>query len=150
MNGRQVLLLFLTCEKNSKMPESCYTIGSSHVRCIHVTHKTHDLLILIKSGLILFLCMHICTHTLAQHTHAVKSFIGLSEFSQPYLEFAIIIMSEKLCQDPLDSFFGKQWMRGGYNDNPTVQSFPTWYCLIVNPEVSSTRSKERELQEAAC
>ena len=33
------------------------------------------------------------------------------------------VLSEKLCQDPLESFFGKQRMRGGYCDNPTVQSF---------------------------
>ena len=33
------------------------------------------------------------------------------------------ILSEKLCQDPLESFFGKQRMRGGYSDNPTVSSF---------------------------
>ena len=33
------------------------------------------------------------------------------------------ILSERLCQDPLESFFGKQRMRNGYNDNPTAQSF---------------------------
>ena len=32
-------------------------------------------------------------------------------------------LSEKLCQDPLESFFGKQRMRGGYCDNPNVQTF---------------------------
>ena len=33
------------------------------------------------------------------------------------------ILSEKLCQDPLESFFGKQRAAGGRNDNPTVQQF---------------------------
>ena len=32
-------------------------------------------------------------------------------------------LSEKLCQDPLESFFGKQRMRGRYNDNPSVEAF---------------------------
>ena len=33
------------------------------------------------------------------------------------------VLSEKLCQDPLESFFGKQRMRGGYCDNPNVSAF---------------------------
>ena len=32
-------------------------------------------------------------------------------------------LSEKLCQDPLESLFGKQRMRGRYNDNPSVEAF---------------------------
>ena len=32
-------------------------------------------------------------------------------------------LSEKLCQDPLESFFGKQRMRGGYSENPSVNTF---------------------------
>ena len=33
------------------------------------------------------------------------------------------ILSEKLCQDPLESFFGKQRAAGGRCDNPTVCQF---------------------------
>jgi hypothetical protein len=33
------------------------------------------------------------------------------------------ILTEKFCQDPLESFFGKQRMHGGANDNPTVAAF---------------------------
>lgn len=33
------------------------------------------------------------------------------------------ILTEKFCQDPLESFFGKQRMHGGSNDNPTVAAF---------------------------
>lgn len=32
-------------------------------------------------------------------------------------------MSERLCQDPLEAFFGKQRAAGGRSDNPTVQQF---------------------------
>ena len=33
------------------------------------------------------------------------------------------ILSERLCQDPLEAFFGKQRAAGGRSDNPTVQQF---------------------------
>ena len=35
----------------------------------------------------------------------------------------ICFFSEKLCQDPIESFFGKQRARGGRSDNPTVKQF---------------------------
>jgi hypothetical protein len=33
------------------------------------------------------------------------------------------VLTEKFCQDPLESFFGKQRMKGGSNDNPNVATF---------------------------
>ena len=33
------------------------------------------------------------------------------------------VLTERFNQDPLESFFGKQRMRGGYNDNPNVKTF---------------------------
>ena len=33
------------------------------------------------------------------------------------------ILSQKLCQDPVESFFGKQRAAGGHSDNPTVKDF---------------------------
>lgn len=33
------------------------------------------------------------------------------------------ILSERLCQDPVEAFFGKQRACGGRNDNPTVKQF---------------------------
>ena len=33
------------------------------------------------------------------------------------------LLSERLSQDPPESFFGKQRMRGGYSDNPSVRDF---------------------------
>lgn len=33
------------------------------------------------------------------------------------------VLSAKLSQDALESFFGKQRMRGGYCDNPNVSTF---------------------------
>lgn len=33
------------------------------------------------------------------------------------------LLSERFCQDPVESFFGQQRSKGGHNDNPTVHSF---------------------------
>ena len=33
------------------------------------------------------------------------------------------VLTEKFCQDSLESFFGKQRMHGGAIDNPTVATF---------------------------
>lgn len=33
------------------------------------------------------------------------------------------LLSERFCQDPLESFFGKQRYRGGYGDNPSIKEF---------------------------
>ena len=54
----------------------------------------------------------------------VKSFVELVRqlFSLPDVK---VFLSEKLCQDPLENFFGCQRQRGGVNDNPTVQQFYT-------------------------
>ena len=49
----------------------------------------------------------------------VQSFLELSQklLSVPWVEH---LLSEKFCQDPLESFFGHQ---RAYNDNPSVQHF---------------------------
>ena len=40
--------------------------------------------------------------------------------SVPGVQF---LLSEKVCQDPLESFFGKQRYKGGRSDNPSVKEF---------------------------
>jgi hypothetical protein len=34
-----------------------------------------------------------------------------------------VFLSNKLCQDPLEKFFGQQRQRGRVNENPTVNDF---------------------------
>ena len=52
----------------------------------------------------------------------VLSFIEMVQYllSLPGVQY---ILSEKLCQDPIEAFFGKQRAAGGRSDNPTVQQF---------------------------
>lgn len=33
------------------------------------------------------------------------------------------VLSERFCQDSLESYFGKQRYRGGWNDNPSVKQY---------------------------
>lgn len=56
--------------------------------------------------------------------------------SVPGVEF---FLSEKLCPDPLESFFGKQRAAGGRNDNPTVHQF---YHNIVSLRVQGSAGLE--------
>ena len=52
----------------------------------------------------------------------VLSFIEMVQYllSLPGVQY---ILSEKLCQDPIEAFFGKQRAAGGRSDNRTVQQF---------------------------
>ena len=52
----------------------------------------------------------------------VHSFIELSKvlLGVPGVQY---LLSEKFCQDPVESFFGKQWACGGRNENPTAKQF---------------------------
>jgi hypothetical protein len=34
-----------------------------------------------------------------------------------------VFMSDRLCHDPLENFFGQQRQRGGISDNPNTQEF---------------------------
>lgn len=52
----------------------------------------------------------------------MKSFVEVTRYLLR-LDGVHFVLSGKFCQDPLENFFGKQRMRGGYSDNPTVKSF---------------------------
>ena len=52
----------------------------------------------------------------------VKSFVELVRFLFT-IPGVTCFLSEKLCQDPLEKFFGCQRQRGGVNENPTAQEF---------------------------
>ena len=50
------------------------------------------------------------------------SFVALVRyiFSQPTVKS---FLSQRICQDPLENFFGTQRQRGGTHDNPSVDQF---------------------------
>ena len=56
------------------------------------------------------------------YTHTVNSMVELIPFLLN-VKGVKYVLTEKFCQDPLESFFGKQRMKGGSNDNPNVATF---------------------------
>ena len=56
--------------------------------------------------------------------YVVKAVVELVRFllSLPGVKY---VLTEKFCQDPLESFFGQQWAQGRRNDNPTEAEFTT-------------------------
>ena len=54
--------------------------------------------------------------------YTAKSFTDLVEyiFTMPDVQ---VFLSQRICQDPLENFFGCQRQRGGTHDNPSVQEF---------------------------
>ena len=53
----------------------------------------------------------------------VMSFVEFIDYIFKEIPGVKVFFSKKLCQDPLESFFGHQRMRGGYSCNPSVQTF---------------------------
>lgn len=56
----------------------------------------------------------------------VKSFISFVNdlFSMPEVkQYKLALLTNHLCQDPLESFFGCQRQRGGTGDNPSISEF---------------------------
>ena len=54
---------------------------------------------------------------------SVTSFCEMIDYIFTKIPGVKYFLSEKLCQDPLESFFGHQRIRGGSNDNPNVATF---------------------------
>ena len=54
--------------------------------------------------------------------YTAKWFTDLVEyiFTMPDVQ---VFLSQWICQDPLENFFGCQWQCGGTHDNPSVQEF---------------------------
>jgi hypothetical protein len=57
--------------------------------------------------------------TVLSFVEFVKYIFALTEVQEHNLEF----LSNHICQDPLESFFGCQRQRGGTSDNPSVSEF---------------------------
>jgi len=65
-------------------------------------------------------CNSLCT--CYSYNFTVSSFVDLIKYVFT-IPGVTVFLSERLCQDPLEKFFGCQRQRGGTNENPTVQEF---------------------------
>ena len=81
---------------------------------IEVTGELH--LVLLHNSCYKFTCACVFFHS------TVRSFIEIINiaFTIPGVD---VFLSERLCQDPLESFFGCQRQRGGTSENPNVLEF---------------------------
>ena len=83
---------------------------------------------------------HMLTHT-HTHTHffcttTVRSFVEITKYLLSEGK-DLFILSERVSQDPLENYFGKQRARGGRNENPTVQQcvHNQLHCVYRNPKL---------------
>ena len=51
-----------------------------------------------------------------------KSFVALVKYVFTISDMKSFL-SQRICQDPLENFFGRQRQRGGVHDNPNVKEF---------------------------
>ena len=66
---------------------------------------------------------------------SAKSFVGLVRylFSLPEVKKnQLAFLSQHICQDPLENFFGSQRQRGGTSDNPSAQEYYRNTQALVN------------------
>ena len=89
--------------------------------------------------------VHVCilqwnSFTACMHMLVVLSLVDLIEYVFT-IPGVTVFLSERLCQDPLEKFFGCQRQRGGTNENPTVQEFcrNTQALRVVNSVCSNVR-----------
>ena len=76
--------------------------------------------------------------------YLVYSFIGLVEYVFTLPDVSLFL-SNRICQDPVESFFGHQRQRGRVNENPSVQQFVenTRALRVINGTCSRVRGNCR-------
>ena len=88
---------------------------------------------------------HTHTHT---HTHTasiVKSFVKMTRYLLSQSGDDLFLLSERITQDPLENYFGKQRSRGGRCENPCFQD-----CLHNAVAIRAQRSLELDRVQGNC
>ncbi len=75
----------------------------------------------------------------------------------PEEESELFLLSEKISQDPIENYFGKQRARGGRNENPTLQqcvhnaaALRIQKSLALEPLRGNCRRKRLTLMKHLC
>lgn len=76
--------------------------------------------------------------------YPVHSFIELVEYVFTIPDVSLFL-SNRICQDPIENFFGQQRQRGRVNENPSAQQFVenTRALRVVNGTCSHVRGNCR-------
>lgn len=88
------------------------------------------------------------------HYFAVNSFVEMTLF---LLKERLFLLSERISQDPLENYFGRQRARGGRNENPNLQqTLVNAAALRIQKSVAldpvrgnCSRKRRAEVDEAA-
>ena len=91
-----------------------------------------------------YVCRSYCYDSTCYVFNAVSSFLELVPILFEIPEVTAFL-SEKLCQDPLEKFFGCQRQRGRVNENPNAQAFckNTQALRVVNSCMGAVRGNCR-------
>ena len=118
----------------SKSEQNRMCLSRETLEGLRMTGKCEcSLLLLVLSGNNIFYFCHI-----------VKSITEMV----PYLldvPGVSYVLTERFNQDPLESFFGKQRMRGGYNNNHNVKTFLKKYPVPAGTRICSPKTHARQL-----
>ena len=78
----------------------------------------------------------------------VRSFVELVEFAFT-IPGVTALLSNRLCQDPLENFFGQQRQRGRVNENPNSRDFlkNTQALRVVNGVCGNVKGNCRGSEE---
>lgn len=76
--------------------------------------------------------------------HTVRSFVELVRYVFTLPDVSVFL-SNKICQDPLENFFGEQRQRGRVNENPTARDFckNTQALRVINGTCRNVRGNCR-------
>lgn len=89
-------------------------------------------------------CMYASEPMLLFFLHTVRSFVELVKyiFTIPQVT---VFLSNRICQDPLEKFFGQQRQRGRTNENPNVSEFlkNTQALRVINNTCATIRGNCR-------
>ena len=80
--------------------------------------------------------------------HAVHSFVALVRYVFT-IQGVTVFLSNRLCQDPIENFFGQQRQGGTANDNPNVSDFlkNTQALRVINETCATVRGNCRGSKE---
>ena len=53
----------------------------------------------------------------------MKSLVGLTKYIFEKIPGVSVFLTNRICQDPLEGFFGQQRQRGRVNENPDIATF---------------------------
>ena len=92
----------------------------------------------------MFVQAHLSVYSI--HYYVGKSFVEMVEYLFKNIPDLKFFLSNRICQDPLENFFGHQRQRGKVNDNPNSAEFikNTQALRVINSTCATIRGNCRD------